>query len=178
MRQIPPGGQLYTASPFTIFGMPALGLAISGTRAYLCRRWSCGNICSGPAEQFRPNALTPMPSITESAATTSVPERILPALIAGKGHKDGLLLHAADRQNRRTRIGQRHHRLNDVEVDARLLKARHLLGVNVDELFKRRVAEGGLKSGPWARYRPRPMLFRPPPASRAARALCSSPPYG
>ena len=67
----------------------------------------------------------------------------LAALIAGKGHKDGLFAHAADRQNRRTRIGQRHHRLNDVEVDARLLKARRLLGVNVDELFKRRVAEGG-----------------------------------
>ena len=86
------GGQLYTASPFTISGMPALGLAISGTRAYLCRRWSCGNICSGPAEQFRPNALTPMPSITESAATTSVPDRLLPLSSQVKDTRMGFLL--------------------------------------------------------------------------------------
>ena len=67
----------------------------------------------------------------------------LAALIAGKGHKDGLFTHAAHGQNRRTRVGQRHHRLDDVEVNARLLKARRLLGVNFDELFKRRVAKRG-----------------------------------
>ena len=71
-------------------GMPALGLAIRGTRAYSRRRRSWGSICSGPAEQFRPKASMPMPCRTVRAAVTSVPEMLRPFWSQVKVTKMGL----------------------------------------------------------------------------------------
>ena len=84
------GGQSYTALPSTMTGMPALGLAIRGTRAYSRRRRSWGSICSGPAEQFRPKASMPMPCRTVRAAVTSVPEMLRPFWSQVKVTKMGL----------------------------------------------------------------------------------------
>ncbi len=86
------GVQSYTVLPPTVMGIPALGFAISGTRAYSRRRRSCTSICSGPVEQLSPNALMPMPCSTVSAAVTSVPERLRPLSSHVKDTKIGLSL--------------------------------------------------------------------------------------
>ena len=86
------GGQLYTVLPSTISGMPALGLTISGTRENSRRRFICGSISAGPAEQFRPNASMPMPCKTVRAAVISVPERLRPFSSQVKVTKMGLSL--------------------------------------------------------------------------------------
>ena len=86
------GGQLYTALPSTICGIPALGLAMSGTRAYSRSRRSCTSISWGPAEQFRPKASTPMPCIITRAAVMSVPETVRPFSSQVKVTKMGLSL--------------------------------------------------------------------------------------
>ena len=63
------------------------------------------------------------------------------ALVAGEGHKNGLIAHAAHSQHRRTRVGKSHHRFYNEKIDPCLLKTGGLLGVDIHKLLKRRLAE-------------------------------------
>ena len=63
------------------------------------------------------------------------------ALVAGEGHKNGLIAHTANRQNRRTRVGKRHHCFYNEKIYPCLFKTGGLLGVDIHKLLKRGFAE-------------------------------------
>ena len=67
------------------------------------------------------------------------------ALVAGEGHEDGLVAHAAHGQHRSARVRERHHCLNDEQVDPGFLETGSLLGVDVDQILERCLAERGEK---------------------------------
>ena len=65
--------------------------------------------------------------------------------VTGEGDKDRLVTHAAHGEYGCARVGERHHRLDGVEVDPGLLKPRGLFGVDVYQLLEARLAERGEK---------------------------------
>ena len=70
-------------------------------------------------------------------------------LIVGAGlfgavfaHENGLIADTAHGKDCRSGVRERHHRLDDEKIDARLLKACGLLGVDIHKLLERSLAQG------------------------------------
>ena len=63
--------------------------------------------------------------------------------VAGERDENGLVGDGADGQHGGPCIGQGHHRLNDIEIDAGLLQTGHLLGVGIHQIVEGRAAQRG-----------------------------------
>ena len=66
-------------------------------------------------------------------------------LVAREGHEDRLVAHAAHGQHGGACVRERHHRLDDEQINAGRLEPGRLLGVDVDQILERRLAERGEK---------------------------------
>ena len=59
------------------------------------------------------------------------------ALVAREGHEDRLVAHAAHGQYGGARVRERHHRLNDIQIDTGRFESGRLLGVDIDQILER-----------------------------------------
>ena len=84
------------------------------------------------------------------------------ALVAREGHKDRFVAHAAHGQHGGACIRERHHRLDDIQIDAGRLEPGRLFGINIDQILERRLAERSKKQASWRKIArdPRPAVRR------------------
>ena len=84
------------------------------------------------------------------------------ALVAREGHEDRLVAHAAHGQYGGACIRERHHRFDDIQIDAGRLEPGRLFGINIDQILERRLAERSKKQARWRKIArdPRPAVRR------------------